>query len=92
MEKTVETHLAQTAEDLPLTVRGEELIVDITITLERAELSAEGANFTVFVIWQDQTDSYDEERLGDFLRSRSWAILGLNTEQTGLPIFVIVQS
>lgn len=72
MEKTINAYQTQTAEDLPLTLRDEELLVDITITLERAELSAEGANFTVLVSWQEQTDLDDEKRLGDFLRISSW--------------------
>jgi hypothetical protein len=76
MEKTIDVCQTQTAEDLPLTVRGEELLADITITLERAELSAEGAEFTVFVSWQEQTDLDNEKELGDFLRSRSWGRTG----------------
>ncbi len=72
MEKTIDVYQTQTVEDLPLTLGNEELLVDITIALERAELSAEGTNFTIFMSWQGQSDLDDEERLGDFLRTRNW--------------------
>jgi hypothetical protein len=49
MEKTIEVNQSQTATDLPFIWKREELAVDVTITLERVELTAEGARFSVLV-------------------------------------------
>jgi hypothetical protein len=49
MEKTIEVNQSQTATGLPFTWKREELAIDVTITLERVELTAEGARFRALV-------------------------------------------
>jgi hypothetical protein len=48
MEKNIEANQAQTVTGLPFTWKREELSIDLTITLERAELTADGAKFSAF--------------------------------------------
>jgi len=48
MKKTIEVNQFQTITDLPFIWKREELSIDLTITLERAELTAEGARFCAF--------------------------------------------
>jgi hypothetical protein len=48
MEKNIEVKQAQTVTGLPFMWKREELSIDLTITLERAELTAEGAKFCAF--------------------------------------------
>jgi len=48
MEKNIEVKQAQTVTDLPFMWKREELSIDLTITLEQVELTAEGAKFCAF--------------------------------------------
>ena len=61
MEKIIEVNQSQAIVDMPLSWGSEELLVDINITLERVELSAEEAEFIVFATlkeWGKPQDIY----------------------------------
>lgn len=61
MEKIIEVNQSQAIVDMPLSLGGEELLIDIDITLERVELSAKEAEFVVFATlqeWEKPQDIY----------------------------------
>jgi hypothetical protein len=86
MEKTIVVNEHQTATDLPLTTNTEELLIDVTVTLESIELSKNGTKFSVFATssdsprgkpfdnpkWTDCTAEYAVDGVKQEMYGRGW--------------------